>query len=211
MNLLTELHYLPNLAYFTALIQAETIMIEACENYQKQTYRNRCYILGANKTEILTIPVKHLAEKQSVKEVEIDYNQRWLPVHKRAIASAYGKAPFFEEFFPLFEQEYDKKYRFLFDLNMGLLTRCLYCMQVKKKIMFTDKYNILPENGYFDLRNHIIPGKEDRSVEIYKPYPYSQMFGREFVSNLSVIDLLFAEGNFAIEILSKSFNSKTER
>ena len=204
MKILIELHYLPNLAFFSAVSQAETLVLEACENYQKQSFRNRCYLLGANKTQCLTVPVRHLARQQPIREVQIDYSQRWQQVHLRAMASAYGKAPFFEEFFPAFEHAFDAKPDFLFAFNLQLLTTCLYCLQWKKNLVFTEKYIKTVEAGTIDLRNWLLPGKGDKSAEIYQLQPYPQVFGKEFVPNLSILDVLFAEGAYAGAVLAQS-------
>ena len=33
------------------------VQLEACENYQKQSYRNRCYILAGDGVQMLQVPV----------------------------------------------------------------------------------------------------------------------------------------------------------
>jgi len=113
MDILIELHYLPCLEYFIQLVQSENICLEAHENFQKQTYRNRFSILTANKIDTLSVPVLKSNSKQLIREVEIDYTQLWQKIHRRAIQSAYGKAPYYEYYADYFKQLYDKKPRFL--------------------------------------------------------------------------------------------------
>ncbi len=210
MKILTELHYLPGIEYFVNLLIAEEIVIEACENFQKQTYRNRCNILGANKIERLVIPVKHNTGKISIRDVQIDYNQRWSSVHLRAIYSAYGKSPFFDYYVLDFENVFNKNHKFLFDFNLDMLTVCLKILKLNKKINFSENYQSADNNGQIDLRD-IIKAKGNTFNSLYfKAFPYIQNFGKHFVSGLSIIDLLFCEGNYAIDILRQSMYSNEQ-
>ncbi len=193
MNLLIDLQYLPCLEYFSQLLQADTIYLEAHENFQKQSYRNRCKILAANKIDILSVPVLNSNSKKLIREVEIDYTQPWQKNHWRALKSAYGKAPYYEYVYDYFEKIYDKKPRFLWDLNQEALTVCLKLLKIEKKILFTTEYNNdrgIHVNETIDMRSLIHPKKQGEMAEVR----YTQVFGKDFVSNLSIIDLIFNEG-----------------
>lgn len=205
-NILIELQYLPSLEYFTCLLQCKDIYIEACEHFVKQTYRNRCHIRGANKVETLSVPIVKGNRKILVKDTKIDYNQKWLGNHWRAITSAYGKAPFFEYYEAYFHDIFYKKIKFLFDLNYELLTLCLKLLQIDKKLILSEKYNKSPENGILDLRSVVHPKKGHQQNGFYMPYLYNQVFGKNFVENMSIIDLLFCEGPNAPLVLKNSVN-----
>ncbi len=198
-----ELHYFPCLAYFACLLPYTTVVLEAHENYIKQTYRNRCSILTANKIVSLSVPVVKGNTKQKTKDIQIDYKENWLKDHWRTIASAYGKAPFFSELAPIFESVLYRKYRFLFDLNQEILTKCLYLLGWKKQISVSEQYleeGITPA----DYRNRIHPKKTEVWSDVYQPVPYFQNFGNDFVPNLSILDVLFCEGTYASEIIRRS-------
>jgi len=105
-----ETHYLPSLEYMTLLLQNPSLVFEVEENFPKQTYRNRCMILGANGVERLTVPVIHLSgEKIKTKDTKIDYSQNWVKQHLGAIQAAYGNAPYYEFFEPYLSQIFAKK------------------------------------------------------------------------------------------------------
>ncbi|MCH6200840.1 WbqC family protein [Aquiflexum sp. LQ15W] len=201
-TIITDLFYLPPIEYFVAIQDFEEIQIDPTENFQKQTFRNRTHILLANKEDVLTVPVIGSSKKQLYKDVKIDYSQKWKNVHLRGIQSAYGKAPFFEYFFPYFDQVFGKNLTFLFDVNMELLTVCLKLLKVKSKLRLESRIDFSPKSA--DIRG-IIQAKERYSQrDIMTPDIYPQMFGLDFVPNLSIIDLLFCMGPESKEVIRQS-------
>lgn len=200
--LTTDLLYLPPLAYFVAINGASEIQIYADEILSRQSYANKAEVLLANKRETLTVPVHGLRKKPAIKDVKIDYHQKWLNVHLRGMKSAYGKSPFFEYFYDDLEQIYLRKPEYLIDLNLELLTLCLKFLRWDVNLVVKEKEE---ERGQVkDLRGLIHPKSLIGRDEVYKPYPYVQIFGVDFVSNLSIVDLLFCEGPAANEVLNFS-------
>ena len=204
-KVLIDLQYLPCTRFFSTLLQFDEIVLESHEHYVKQSYRNRCYILGANKVEMLIVPVVDGNKKILVKDIQIDYQQKWPEIHWRTIKAAYGKSPFFEFLGDYFQQALQKKPQFLWDMNYELLTICLKLLQIDKTISLTETYEKEPESGVFDARGLINPKKDSETIIHYQPIAYQQNFGSEFVPNLSIIDLLFCRGNQSLGILKKSF------
>ena len=151
-----DLQYLPSLEYFCALLKHDTIVVEAHEYFEKQSYRNRCKILTTNKIDVLTVPVKNGNTKVLIRDLRIDYHQDWTRRHWGAIHSGYGKSPFFEFYADYFRILLEKKPDFLFDFNMDLLTICLKLLRLEKTIIFTEKYEKDVEN---DFRGQIHPKK----------------------------------------------------
>ena len=201
-ELLVELHYLPCLDYMSGLVQFERVWLEAHEHYQKQSYRNRSYVLTANNVDVLTVPVLRGTHHLPIRDLRIDNGQPWPMHHWRCLRAAYGKAPFFEYYAPAFEPVYRKSWSFLFDLNYELLTICLNLLRVKTPVNLTEWYDKRPENGLFDARSTVNPRKDSESYVFYRPVSYPQNFGPDFVPNLSVIDLLFCQGPHANDYLT---------
>ncbi|TAF98854.1 MAG: hypothetical protein EAZ44_10930, partial [Cytophagia bacterium] len=94
-NCIIDLHYLPCIAYFETIQSHPKIIIDIGENYQKQTYRNRCKILTSQGEHTLSIPIIHQAIKMPLKEVKIDHQQKWQRTHWRTMVTNYAKSPFF--------------------------------------------------------------------------------------------------------------------
>ena len=106
--LLLETAFMPPVSYFAAIAEEFTLSyekvvslvparlrLEACENYQKQSYRNRCRIYAAGGVESLTLPVVHEGGTSSlpIREIKVDWDRDWLPRMERAIVSAYESSP----------------------------------------------------------------------------------------------------------------------
>lgn len=201
---LIELQYLPPLAWFVLLNRKGDFVIDAHEHYVKQTYRNRAYIKGPHQLEKLTVPVQGGSKKIRTSEILIDYRQKWVQQHWRALRTAYGKAPFFEHYAPYFQEVYDREPARLWELNWELLTLCLKLLDIDKTIGFTDAYLESTNPLILDYRSGINPKRTDVVTNIYRPVPYNQIFGKDFAGNLSVVDLLFCEGPAAGLLLKES-------
>jgi hypothetical protein len=196
-----DLQYLPSLEYFCVIIKHDEIKIEAHEYFEKQSYRNRCIIQTTNKIDSLTVPVQNGNKKVLIRDLKIDYSQDWTRRHWGAIHSAYGKSPFFEYYAEYFKNILEKKPDFLFDLNLNFLTICLKLLRLEKNIIFTENYEKTVEN---DWRGQIHPKRHFETNKVYQPLAYRQNFGNEFEPNLSILDLLFCQGNQAMNILKGS-------
>jgi len=197
-----EMHYLPSIAWFAQVTRFQLVHIDASDRYRRQTYRNRCRIRGANKVENLIVPVIG-SSLDLTGDVFIDYRQKWVNNHRRAISSAYGKAPFFEYFSDDILKVYDERPEKLIDLNTAMLQQCMKILGILEPIQSETKSAGLPDE-LLDLRNTIDPKNNAVLYKLYNPMPYFQVFGDAFEANLSIIDLLFCEGPAASGIIKKS-------
>lgn len=208
--LLLETAFMPPVSYFAAIAEEFTLSygrvvslvparlrLEACENYQKQSYRNRCRIYAAGGVENLTIPVVHEGGISSlpIREIKVDWDRDWLPRMERAIVSAYESSPYFEYYrdslFSILEARPER----LFDLNLSLMRYFLEKMGIAADIDFTTVYERPGETvpDVRDLRGLIHP-KRPSILKTEKPYwqVFAAKYG--FKSDLSIMDLLFNEG-----------------
>jgi hypothetical protein len=181
------------------------IYIEACENYQKQSYRNRCHFYAADGIQSLSFPILHEGNthKRPISEVRIDYSKPWVMQHKRAIVSAYRTSAYFEyyqdELFAILDSKPEK----LIDLNTRLLEFFLEKTGIKAQVQMTESYG---QEGCEDLREAIHPKRPDTILQKLKlGKPYFQVFAEKhgFIPDLSIMDLLFNEGPDSIVYLKK--------
>ncbi len=205
-SLLIDLHYLPSLEYFCALQQFDQIILEKHEHFVKQSYRNRCYLNSAQGPEMLIVPLTDKHGKVSIKDVRIDYSIKWQNNHWRTIESAYRKAPYYEYYSDDLKKIIYHNHTYIFDLNLDLLSFCLKCIRHTPELSVTVSYDKIVNESFSDLRSVIQPKIPHSVRPIYQAVSYMQVFGNQFVPNLSVIDLLFCEGPRAGSLLLASRN-----
>ena len=200
--------YLPPVEYFAAIAKYGGAILEAHENYQKQSWRNRCTILTANGKENLNIPVLRGGDNHThtvpISEIEIDYQENWPVRHLRAMEAAYMNSPFFEYYADDISAILLSHEKHLFTLNRNLLELLLSFCGIKAQISLTEDYVKDNLNQYLDLRTRIHPKSKLPSLlkEWGKEKPWWQQFATQgFVPNLSIVDLLFNEGPNAISFL----------
>lgn len=194
-----EIHYLPSLEYMTILLQNPSLLFEVEENFPKQTYRNRCLIVGANGVERLSVPVVHSSgEKIKMKDTKIDYTQNWVKQHQGALQAAYGNAPFYEYFEPYLRQIFARKRFFLVDLNIDLLSLVYRILDVPLVFEKTQEFGVFEGSSKYD---QISAKKDWQDRSFYQIQEYRQCFGKEFIPNLSIIDLLMNHGKESLHFL----------
>ncbi|MBQ7773962.1 MAG: WbqC family protein [Bacteroidales bacterium] len=215
--------YLPPIEYFVAMANSARVEIESGEMYQKQSYRTRCHINGANGLLVLTLPVLRSAakgEENSHKlptaQLMIDYSKPWLLQHKRALEAAYMSSPFFEYYMDDIYGILDSGENSLLEMNTRLTRKIAELIGLETEIAMSDGNFIMPgsaelqESGIADFRETIHPKKPALLMErLQMNKPYWQVFTNKqgFVPNLSILDLLFNEGPNSISFLE----SESER
>ncbi|MBM1106702.1 WbqC family protein [Aurantibacter crassamenti] len=198
----TLLHptYFPNILSFATLIQNDVVW-EVEDNFQKQTYRNRCEICNDQGHHLLSIPIKHVGGKQGrqkYKDVQIENSYEWQRQHWRTLQTAYRTSPYFEfyedEIAPLYNNTFD----LLLDYNIKTTTTILECLQLESSINMTTQYEKAPD-GFLDAR-FLVNARKKREFSQRK---YEQVFSdrNDFLENRSILDLLFNEGPNSVQYL----------
>lgn len=208
-------------------VKPSIVYLEACENYQKQSWRNRCCFYADSGPQYLTYPVVHEngTHKLPVKEIKVDYSLPWVRQHQRAIVSAYRTSAYFEYYQDELFSIMDSCPGTLFELNSRILRFFIEKTGLgidlretssyeKSSCVCTDSsspWKSLPMTGSYgiDLRQVIHPKRSnDILARLDLEKPYFQVFAQKhgFVPNLSAMDLLFNEGPDSILFL-KSVSS----
>lgn len=205
------LHYLPNIEYLTKFVQFKAISIEDSENYQKGSFRNRCYIATSLGATPLSIPLKKGKNNhQTIRDVAISYDVDWQRQHWQSIKTAYGSAPFWMFYAPVFEKFYQTQYTFLFDFNYEILETILTILKIKKDINISFTGNYEAQN----IHNPDLSGTEGRDFrndfslknKTFVGKKYAQLFEDRvgFLPNMSALDLVMCCGNQSLEVLKSS-------
>ena len=199
MKALLHPTYFPSIAQCVAIAKAKNLVFEKHDNFQKQTYRNRTYIYGANGKLQLSIPIIHTHNnRQLYKDVKISNTEKWQQIHWKSLEAAYRTSPFFEfyedEFMPLFEKKFD----FVYDFNLKCFEVVSDCLQLDLEPEFTDNFQQSYDN-LTDFRPLVNARKEPNfNFKIYTQV-FSDKYG--YIDNLSILDLLFNEGTNALTYL----------
>jgi hypothetical protein len=198
--------YFAPIQYYSEFLRAEKVYIEQFENFIKQTYRNRCVIMGGNGPIQLIVPVvKGRGPKILIKDLQISYDTEWQRNHWRTIFSAYSSSPFFEyykdDIYPFFET----KHRFLLDFNLKIHEIICELLEYENNAVLTADFEKVPE-GTVNLRERISPKIKTQSDNDFQTVKYTQVFSDKlgFVPNLSILDLLFNEGPNGYSVLEGS-------
>lgn len=196
--------YLPPVEYFIHILAAREVYVEYCENFAKQTYRNRAIISTASGRFPLIIPVVHSGNKIPIGAVRIDEKSNWRRLHWRTIEAAYNTSPYFIYYKDELKDILNDGPSLLFDLNLALMRWAMKQSGIRSELLRTKEYTTETQDME-DLRNFIHPKRKqaDNAMELS---PYQQVFGdyHGFIPNLSIIDLLFNLGPESHIYLSRS-------
>lgn len=199
-NIIIHPSYFPSISHFVAIAQADLVTFEMEDNYQKQTNRNRMYIYSPNGLQLLNIPIKHSKEvRQKIKDVQLETAFDWQKQHFKSLEAAYRTSPFFEYFEDAIRPVFEKQHTYLMDLNMETMAIVSQCLGLEFDYVETEEYfhEVVDTKDYRSLIN----GKKDTAVF----ESYTQVFGDKhgYLNNLSILDLLFNEGRYALDYLRK--------
>ena len=198
-NILIYPTYFPSISHYIAMIAAESVTFEVEDTFQKQTNRNRMYIYSPNGIQMLNISVKHNDANNNFKDIKIDNQYNWQKNHFKSLEAAYKNSPFYEYFIDDLQPIFEKKHEFMLDLNFEIFERINEALGISIPFDKTTEYfhEVTNKTDYRYLAN----GKKDATqIE-----PYTQVFDNKhgFINNLSILDLLFNEGRYAVEYLKQ--------
>ena len=200
MDILIHPNYFPNIYQFIQIIKAKNILFEVSDNYQKQTFRNRTYIYGANGKLGLFIPVIHTHKNRELfKDVKISYESNWMDLHLKSLQSAYRSSPYFEYFEDDFINLYSEKEKFLADFNIKCIKLISNLLDLDLDFKISNEY-VEKTNDIIDLRD-LSNARKEKKIETPK---YIQVFESKhgYLNNLSILDLIFSEGKNSVLLMN---------
>jgi hypothetical protein len=235
--MLLGIAYFPPISYFSLIAKgmvissentiSSVVYIEACENYQKQSWRNRCRILAADGPAYLNFPIIHEGSHElPITEIKVDYSTPWVLKTKRAIASAYESSAYFDYYKDDLFAIMDSRPETLFELDLRIIRFFLDKTGIAAELRLTESYTPIGHESFRRAftrvgrearRDGRTPADRDQNLSLYgedyrevlhpkRPNtvlkdlglekPYFQVFARKygFISDLSIMDLLFNEG-----------------
>lgn len=188
--------YFPPISWLAEIVQAGEWTLEACEYFQKQSYRSRTEIYGPHGKQVLSVPV--VRKVKDICAVPISYQENWVQDHLRAIETAYANAPFFEVLFEDIRTLLQHEYSTLWELNLATIQLYLDWLELEDTHDQTSRYE--KATDLRDLR-HLHPKEPREGI-----YPkYLQVFRHKngFLNNLSALDLFFNLGRSSWDYLNE--------
>jgi hypothetical protein len=211
------------MGYFEFMTRSDIFVFLDDVQFSKQSWQQRNRVNGPNGPLWLTVPVLHKGEGfQNINEVSINNNVGWSKKHLKSIEQSYSKSPFFENYISDIRILYGKTWEKLVELNIAFIKMFMSKIGVETPTLFSSSMNILcggnekvleicrrlngdefyeAAGGFGFIDKTLF---ENAGVKVtfqeYKHPVYSQLHG-EFVSHMSVIDLLFNEGPKSLDII----------
>ena len=191
--------YFPSISHYIAMVNADSITFEVEDTIQKQTNRNRMYIYSPNGIQMLNIALKQDASNSKFKDIKIDSQYNWQKNHFKSLEAAYKNSPFYDYLIDDLRIIFEKKYSFMLDVNFDVFEKINEALGLSLPFEKTTEY-FHEEIGKKDFR-YLVNGKKDNTIL----EPYTQVFDNKhgFINNLSIIDLVFNEGRYAVDYLKQ--------
>ena len=224
--------YLPWLGLFHKIALADAFVSFNGVQYLPRDWNSRNKIKTANGPTWLTVPVlRHGYREKTIREIEINNQEQWRRKHWNSLCLAYGKAPYFQQYAPFFEEVYKKDWQYLTELDeyllgwfletLGIRTAVLnaadFTFQGVKSDLVLDMCHQLKASVYIfgalgreyaDVNAFEAAGVQPIFQEYQHPV-YPQLHGN-FQSHLSIVDLLFNCGDRSMEVLMSGNMSAKE-
>ena len=214
-------NFIPWVGYFNKISKCDLfVLFDDVQFPRAKTFGNRVEIKTNNGPVWLTVPVLHRGELKNFNEIEIDNVQNWAAKSIKTIKLAYQKAACFKDYWDEFESIYLRKYDLLTELNIALMNYAITATGISTRLVLSSEIpgtaGLTGAEKIMGILKHLnateyLSGKGAGSMRYiveddfnvaniklvwqkYEPKPYRQLWGGDFVPNLSIIDLLFNEG-----------------
>lgn len=209
-ELLLSTALFPPLEYMAILLFYPEVRIEAHENYTKQTFRNRFYILGPNGKQMLHVPVeKGNMQHCPIQKASIVHPEQWRHIHLRSLQTAYSSAPWYIHYTDQLHRFYQQLPSDLWGMNTQSIHLAAQMLGTEWEPRYTTGY--IPSNtSFYDYRDRIHPKRSHPFPANPKIQPtYQQVFMDKhgFTPGLSILDLIMNEGPLALSWLQAYYHS----
>jgi hypothetical protein len=218
--------FMPWIGFFNKASMGDIYLIHDVDQYKKETFENRNKIRLKNKEgwDWITVPVSSPNKSKHIPIAEMRFAQpNWKRKALKKIELSYGRAPFFKEYFPKIVEIYDFETQSLLEFNVNAIKAFFKILDInipvyrssemiakghKLEGQSTDAVVSMASWFEADVLVAGVMGKTYLEVEKFeeancklvfqdfKHPTYNQHHG-EFLPYMSIVDLLFNEGEAA--------------
>lgn len=217
-------NYLPWLAFFDKIKKVDIFVLLDDVQYEKNGFQNRNKIKVPGGWIYLTIPIPRSEYFKKISDVRLPVSDQWQKDHWKSIQMAYSRSSYFNKYKDFFDGIYRTRYQFLTEINIKIIQYLSDVLKFRTKILRESDLDIDPKLKSTDRLIQILKtvgasyylsgpsGKKYLDLDKFKRenieiefqdynHPiYHQLFGN-FIPGLSVIDLLFNEGDKSSKII----------
>jgi len=216
--------HLPWQGFINKIDQADLLVLLDNVQYRERYFQNRNRILGHNGPTWLRVPVFSKGHRQKkICAIEIDNSQNWSRKYCETIRYGYKDHPYYKEYAPFFQDLCGRQWTRLTELNEHIIRYFFAALGVKTPIVRASDLDgqgsasallldlcrktkatayLAGQSAQNYLHEEIFHAQGIKVLHHRFVHPTYPQFGRtEFVSHLSVLDLLFNCGSQSLEII----------
>jgi hypothetical protein len=186
----------PNIAWWRSCGAPGTvIMMDEQEHFEKMSFRNRYMVAAADGVLTLSIPLAGgRQQRKAMKDVLICNQTRWQIQHWRSLVSVYGRSPYFEHYAERLQALFSTPFERLVDFSEASIRLMQEFTGIFHELCKTETYEPHYPDAVSDLRPCFRTHDYEKAIPADRSY--YQTFGDRhgFLNNLSILDLVFAEG-----------------
>jgi len=222
--------YFPSLTWWQKKAASDCVVFLDSPPYSHRSHINRTWVKTVDGKKMLTIPVLNPGSQSApVKNIRVDPISNWYRTHKASLFSNYRNAPYFEYYYPHLEEFYSTSWQRLFDVNLAgikLVDKLLrwdidYFFSSKCKVNGTRENRVMQLMHQFNCDTYMIEAGSapyfnqlmltSNGFQILEIHSFETRYEQQFsgfISDLSVLDLIFNEGPAAVKLLKSVVDLK---
>ncbi len=224
-------YFMPYIGYFQLINAVDKFVIYDDVNYINRGWVNRNQVLINGNPSMITVPLKESSQNKLINEIEVSSDVKWKQKMLKTIELSYKKAPFFSEFFSVFEKILNSDYSTISQLNFASIQLVCEYLEIHRNVdLSSSLYNNQHLSGQERILDICIKERANHyinpigGIELYdkayfnlsgvninflksNPIEYCQTNNRtNFVQNLSMLDVLMNNGKSEIKIFLSNYN-----
>lgn len=201
MKVVSPFYTFPGISWWLQVLHAGTVIFDPCEHFEKMTYRNRYRVSGSSNSILLSVPLVNGRNQHiPMSDVMIYNGERWQTQHWRTLVSVYRRTPYFEHYEYQLKSLFETRYDRLVDFNKAGIIWVMKQLKLTFELEEAKAYIKNYPDDIIDLRSAKALKGQDKQIGLPKYYQvFEERIG--FQPDLSILDLLFAEGPGSLNLL----------
>jgi hypothetical protein len=205
--------YFPWAGYFNLMSKVDVFVFLDDVQYERSSWQNRNRVLVNSEAHWLSVPAQREFLGQTINHVKMDERQNWREKHVRLLSQAYARHPYADEMLQIAQMIKDIDLNCLAELNVKIIADIARAFGINTRLMRSSNLGIAGQRterliaicDHLRCDEYLSPtGSSDYladdgfntktsillSFNNYDPVPYRQWGARDFISHLSVLDVI---------------------